>query len=201
MPDEVRITISENGPYKVENASSMHYCGQPVELDGGPKWICRCGQSANPPFCDGTHNKVGFDGSNQARRTKEVEVWEGRTLRTRFNPNTCMHVFKCQPLAELREREVAGDDAAAEEIMRVVRTCPSGALSYETKTAEEPTVALFGPEIDIIEGGEVRVQTAFTIDVPLNEHQQPERATLCRCGLSRNKPWCDGRHKARKDFR
>jgi CDGSH-type Zn-finger protein len=56
-------------------------------------------------------------------------------------------------------------------------------------------------DVDIMEGGEVRLQVAYDINVDALENQPGDRATLCRCGKSKNKPWCDGRHKGRKDFR
>jgi CDGSH-type Zn-finger protein len=197
----VNVTVIEDGPLKVSNARSLRYAGKDLDVDGDV-FLCRCGQSSNAPFCDGTHRKVGFSGANEARADKEIRVWEGQTIRTFFNPNTCMHVFKCKPLKALREAELAGDTAAAEEIMRTVATCPSGALTYEVKGGvTAPAEPDLGPDIDVIEGGEVRIQTAFEIDVPKLERQRDARATLCRCGLSKNKPWCDGRHKQRKGFR
>lgn len=67
--------------------------------------------------------------------------------------------------------------------------------------ATEPGDTGFDADINIVEGGEVRVQCAFEINENLLERQHENRATLCRCGPSKNKPWCDGRHKALKDFR
>ncbi|MFT5686422.1 MAG: CDGSH-type Zn-finger protein, partial [Myxococcota bacterium] len=55
--------------------------------------------------------------------------------------------------------------------------------------------------IEIIAGGEIRVKGAFVINEPLLERQAGDKATLCRCGRSKSKPWCDGRHKGRKGFR
>lgn len=62
MPD-VTITPSENGPYIVSGQVSL------TDIDGreiehrDPIAICRCGQSGNKPFCDGTHATIGFDGT------------------------------------------------------------------------------------------------------------------------------------------
>lgn len=59
---EVKITVSRNGPYRLEG--EFNICdpsGKSYGL-GGRTFIslCRCGESSNKPFCDGTHNKVGF---------------------------------------------------------------------------------------------------------------------------------------------
>jgi CDGSH-type Zn-finger protein len=202
MPKRVSLTVLENGPIKLSSeAVSLNYCGESVDVEAGKDlYLCRCGGSKNPPFCDGSHSKNGFDGGSLDRPLREIRVWEGKTIRTFFNPNTCMHVFYCKPLKQLRERELAGDEAAAAEIARVVRSCPSGALAYESQSVADPDAA-HEVQIDIMEGGELRVQCDFEINAELQEHQSSDRATLCRCGLSKNKPWCDGRHKKRDDFR
>ena len=75
-----RITVSRNGPYLVEGAVPL--ANQTIESDsegGSREWLqgqpfevtevyrlCRCGQSSNKPFCDSTHLKVGFDGTETA---------------------------------------------------------------------------------------------------------------------------------------
>ena len=200
MSDRVRVTVFEDGPIQISGAGSVSFCGEALEVDGDV-YVCRCGDSNNAPFCDGTHSKVGFDGGCEEPPAAALKTWEGKTLRTVFNPNACMHVFYCKPLKELRERELAGDAEAAAEIMRVVGTCPSGALTYETKTELVEPAPVPGPAVDIMEGGEVRIQADFDINVPLLERLDGNRATLCRCGRSKNKPWCDGRHKGRKGFR
>lgn len=201
MSAPVIVTVIPDGPLKVSGADSASYCGERMQVDGDV-YLCRCGDSANPPYCDGAHSRNGFDGGCEDPPEQELRVWEGKTLRTHFNKAACMHVHYCKPLNELRERELAGDTAAATEIMRVVGTCPSGALRYELKggsvepAASEPQVC-----IDIVEGGEVRLQVPFEINAALHVGQPDDRATLCRCGRSKNKPWCDGRHKGRKGFR
>ena len=201
MSTGLDITVFENGPIKVSNAGKVRYCGADVPTDGDV-FLCRCGESANAPFCDGTHSKIGFDGACETDEDGKIRVWEGRTLDTQFNSKTCMHVFYCKPLKELRARELDGDDAAATEIIKVVNSCPSGALSYTLKgECDVPEDQSYDCDIDIVEGGEIRVQGNFSINEPLLELQDANRATLCRCGLSKNKPWCDGRHKKKRDFR
>ena len=200
MSSEPAITILPDGPIQVKNPGSARYCGEAIDASGD-LYLCRCGKSGKAPFCDGTHAKVGFSGAAPDAPAAEVRVWEGRTVRTHFNKATCMHVFTCKPLKELREAELAGDDAAAQQIIEVVRACPSGALTFESKGASVPDAAPADVAIDNMEGGEIRIQTDFSINVPLQERQPPSRATLCRCGESKNKPWCDGRHKRLRDFR
>ncbi len=189
------------GPLKVSGADSVHFCGEPLEAEGDI-YLCRCGGTGNAPFCDGSHKQNGFDGSRAERGTKPLKVWQGTRIETTFNPNTCMHVFYCKPLAELRKREEAGDEPASDEIARVVESCPSGALTYRWKDPQAlPSPAQPRPDVDIQEGGEIRIQRKFDLNEALNEAQPDDRATLCRCGLSKNKPFCDGRHAGKKGFR
>jgi CDGSH-type Zn-finger protein len=200
MNDNVDITVLPDGPVKIAGVTRLSYCGEPLKTEGDV-YLCRCGKSGNAPFCDGSHAQ-GFDGSATPPVGKEVKVWEGKTLRTFFNPVACMHVFNCKPLKELREAELQGDATAAARIMEVIGTCPSGALTFETKTDQPiPAAPTFDAQVAIEAGGEIRIQCAHTINAEPPERQMPGRATLCRCGLSKNKPWCDGRHKKAVDFR
>ncbi|MCG8425340.1 MAG: CDGSH iron-sulfur domain-containing protein [Proteobacteria bacterium] len=62
---DVTITISKNGPLLVKQPVKVidQATGDELAIDKFPIALCRCGQSASKPFCDGTHSKVGFDGT------------------------------------------------------------------------------------------------------------------------------------------
>ena len=66
---DMKITVKENGPYRVEgDITLLDANGKPFGLGGRTGIsLCRCGQSANKPFCDGTHAKVGFSSVVEAR--------------------------------------------------------------------------------------------------------------------------------------
>lgn len=69
MSDEVTITVRLNGPYRVQGPFRLvDPDGNEFTLPAG-EWVslCRCGQSENKPFCDGTHKRVGFQAETRAR--------------------------------------------------------------------------------------------------------------------------------------
>ncbi len=59
---EVKITAKKNGPLRIEGAVNLvDYDGNEWDVSAKPAFsLCRCGHSANKPFCDGTHGKIGF---------------------------------------------------------------------------------------------------------------------------------------------
>ena len=59
---DLKITVSESGSYKVEGDVPLYdHEGNRLETrEGKPFFLCRCGHSANKPFCDGAHKKIGF---------------------------------------------------------------------------------------------------------------------------------------------
>ena len=61
----IKITFTENGSIRIDGpAEAVDHDGTPVQLrEGKPTFLCRCGQSSNKPFCDGSHRTAGFDGS------------------------------------------------------------------------------------------------------------------------------------------
>ena len=83
----MKITISENGPYRVEGSVPLAKQTIVTNDDGvSVEWrqsdefetkvtynLCRCGQSASQPFCDASHTRVGFDGTETASRVPYLQ--------------------------------------------------------------------------------------------------------------------------------
>ncbi len=66
----MKVTVMKNGPFRVEgeDIQLVDAAGQPYGLGGRTVVsLCRCGMSANSPFCDGSHNHHGFQDDSQAR--------------------------------------------------------------------------------------------------------------------------------------
>jgi CDGSH-type Zn-finger protein len=76
------ITIRKNGPYviapdQVDQVQLIDHEGNviaPRSAPGKPMSLCRCGGSANKPFCDGTHSKIGFIGAEAARAAYDAST-------------------------------------------------------------------------------------------------------------------------------
>lgn len=202
MSKKINVNILTDGPMKISGFDSIEYCGE-VLSNKDQVFLCRCGNSKNAPFCDGSHKTNGFNGKNETSDQQSIRIWEGKTIRTHFNANLCMHARKCQKLGELREFEsIDGDLAAAFEIARIVTTCPSGALSYEMIDGKNEIEFKSSGIVEIMEGGEVRLKSEIEgTGIEAQENQPKNRLALCRCGLSKNKPFCDSSHTNKEGFR
>jgi len=194
------IECRPDGPYVVKGLERLHN-SKGDSLPVKPVMaLCRCGGSANKPFCDGTHAKNGFRGGRlgggaKDRRRDHV----GKRITIHDNRALCAHAGHCtEGLAAVfnseRQPWIDADGASVEEIITAVRCCPSGALSYSIDGVEHRdhggplavTVAKDGPYA--VTGG---VELA---GIAMGEGASTEHFTLCRCGASKNKPFCDGSH-------
>jgi CDGSH-type Zn-finger protein len=65
---EVRIKTLKDGPYEIKGVVELVDSKRnPFKLSEEAIYLCRCGQSATKPFCDGTHSKCGFKSEEPAR--------------------------------------------------------------------------------------------------------------------------------------
>jgi uncharacterized Fe-S cluster protein YjdI len=127
-----------------------------------------------------------------------------------WKPGKCVHATTCyRELIEVfnpRKRPwVNMDGASSQEIIRVVKKCPTDALSFaynkdleqgngggEIITADPEKV----PEIRVMEDGPLVLHGEFRIiDAEGNELKPKKIQSLCRCGASYNMPFCDGTHR------
>lgn len=127
----------------------------------------------------------------------DKESYEGREIEIRFDSTLCIHSRMCvlghpgvfRPNVE--GEWIDPDAAPVADIVEIAHACPSGAISYHLREPGErderpPVVNL----LRIRENGPYAIHA----DVALDGEAGRYRITLCRCGASRNKPYCDGNH-------
>jgi CDGSH-type Zn-finger protein len=220
--DEQRIVVTKDGPYRVEGGVPVlrtaiveTELGEPVAWDEGPEFepptegvyeLCRCGRSSTQPFCDSVCKQVPFDGTEVADRgpiSARRETWEGEANHVLYDDlSLCTHAGFCRNVKtgvwELVEE--ADDPESGEQFRAMVSRCPSGRLAYAILPDAEPVEPTFdpSPSIGIMPHASIWVRGGLPV---VSEDGTPyevrNRQTLCRCGFSRNKPFCDGSHKDR----
>ncbi len=210
-----RITISQDGPYLVSGSVPLREKiivpkGRKYELQPGREWpqgesyaLCRCGQSRNAPFCDGSH-QAGYCGTETALRTSyddRAQLYPGTDLDL-LDDGRCAFARFCH-----QEKGIAWDlirksdmsDYKAEAI-EAANTCPSGRLTAVEKDGNrhEPD---YEPLVEIVQDPQEGVSAGIFVKGGIvvesadgTEYEVRNRIALCRCGRSRNKPFCDATH-------
>ncbi|MBV9056668.1 MAG: CDGSH iron-sulfur domain-containing protein [Candidatus Eremiobacteraeota bacterium] len=197
---QTTIRPEENGPYIVRNLRKLtNSKGESLPVRPIVA-LCRCGGSNIKPYCDGTHARIGFSGAKSEDRTPDrVDRYEGAAITVLDNRGTCCHYGNCTDhLPEVFHNKgepfVTPDGADADKIIDIVRACPSGALGYVrdgTRYAGETRDA----EIFVSHNASYYVRGGIDLEgAPMNAGALSEHYALCRCGQSKNKPFCDGSH-------
>ena len=194
------IKFLSNGPILVRSLETMtDHDGREIPTKPSIS-LCRCGQSRNKPFCDGRHKAAGFTDEKitDGEWDKRVD-YTGRDVTVHDNRGICSHAAYCtNNLAAVwrsdKEPWIDPDGASADETIKVVRECPSGALSYTIGGVEHREQER-DPAIRLTEDGPYAVEGGVEIEgVEQGEGASTEHFALCRCGASKNKPFCDGAH-------
>lgn len=193
------VTPAPDGPYLVKDLESLANRNGPIEAKPTMA-LCRCGGSSNKPFCDGTHAKIGFSSAKlEGRVEDERESYEGEPITVHDNRGICAHAGRCTdglPSVFRLKQEPWIDPGAGsgDDIISTVRRCPSGALSYSLDGVEHRD-GEGEPAIFVSPSGPYVVSGApDLLDTVRAEGASTEHFTLCRCGGSANKPFCDGTH-------
>jgi len=126
----------------------------------------------------------------------KLEEYRGAKIVVRFDGAKCIHSRHCvleQPGAFQANVEgpwIRPDAAPPEAAIEVAHNCPSGAITYERLDggAQESAPAI--NTVKVRENGPL----AFRAEVHIDDKAAGMRAALCRCGASKNKPYCDASH-------
>jgi CDGSH-type Zn-finger protein len=216
----MKITVIADGPYHVTGSVPLAVqtilvdeAGNSIDWQPGEQFetpqqyfLCRCGHSAAKPFCDGSHARVGFDGKETASRAPYLEQaaeQDGPIVALTDAPPLCAFARFCDvggqvwSLVELADRQAAG------MAVREAQLCPSGRLIAWDRRSRRAFEPVLEPSIGIVEDPAERVSGPLWVrgGIPVEaadgtQYETRNRVTLCRCGASRNKPFCDGTHAA-----
>lgn len=217
------IKILKNGPYEVKGLpldKAIVVSGRdgiPEKWKKGPALkhdkvyhLCRCGRSGGKPFCDGTHASVKFNGKETAPRRAYLDMAEatiGPGLMLTDAEGLCAVGLFCHRAGDawtLTER--SADPKARRAAIQEACDCPSGRLTaWDTRTGK-PIEPALKPGISLVEdprrkaSGPLWVKGGVKIRSSKGgSYETRNRVTLCRCGRSANKPFCDGSHMPFKD--
>ncbi len=200
MSEPPVIECTLNGPYRVRNLADLRDArGDPIATRPVMA-LCRCGGSASKPFCDGTHTKNGFSGAKLAEPSADTcESYPAERITIHDNRAICAHAGHCTDgLAEVfkykAEPWIDPEGSAVDAIVAAVRTCPSGALSYTLDGARGGDQQREAAITVTRDGPYAVVGGAQLLDQTWAQGASTEHYTLCRCGGSKNKPFCDGTH-------
>ena len=217
-PGKEKIVVMKDGPYVV--SGSVPLVKENIISEGGIStgWekggrypdrkaytLCRCGRTSTPPYCDNTHTSIGFDGTETADRaplSERCAVLEGPTLTLYDRKDLCARAGHCQQLtgawtlvkhSDEEEKRIAA--------IGVVNECPAGRLVLRDKKNDEIIEIPAEKEIAVVQhphkgvSGPLWVRGGVPIVAADGEtYEVRNRVTLCRCGASERKPFCDGSH-------
>jgi CDGSH-type Zn-finger protein len=217
----MKITIIKDGPYQVTGGvplgretigvdaagDSTQWIAGPGEETRRAYALCRCGQSSTKPFCDGSHAAIGFEGTETASRAPYADqagVTEGPEVALTDAEALCAFARFCDRDGNVWNTvgQVAGP-APREAFLRQVGQCPSGRLGAVERSNNEwiepdlpPSLALVSDPAQGV-AGPIWVRGGIEIvGAEGKPYEVRNRVTLCRCGASKNKPFCDGSHAA-----
>lgn len=215
----MRITVTDNGPYIVsgdvplvrqsietdEHGESVAW-REEEHLDAPSRYaLCRCGHSCSKPYCDGTHAEGGFDGTETAGHesfaSQAVDI-DGPGVLLHDARKLCAEARFCDHAGGLWNLIEGCDDPETRALaMTEASLCPSGRYVMRIDGDElepdlHPSIALVeDPRMDA--SGPLFVRGRIPVfDAQGEKYEVRNRVTLCRCGHSKNKPFCDGSHLA-----
>jgi CDGSH-type Zn-finger protein len=214
------VIVSKDGPYHVhgnvplvrvtigtdaEGGSEQWLVGAELATEADRYVLCRCGKSGNKPFCDGNHKKVRFDGTETASREPyraRASVIDGPAMRLTDAEELCAAGRFCDSCGNVWSQvEKTDDPQLRATFIRQVGLCPSGRLvAWDRNTGEavEPELPM---SIGVVDDPAQQCAGPLWLrgGIPLiaadgSAYEIRNRVTLCRCGQSENKPFCDGTH-------
>lgn len=215
---EIYVKVTHEGPYLVygnppltvqtivadDNGVCINYSDDKTfEIKSVPLALCRCGKSKDAPFCDGSHeHSVDLTETAEFKPIEEdAVIYKGPHLTLKDNEKYCAFARFCDADGSIWNLIYDKDEEAAKDAIREAKLCPSGRLMIfdnEGNSLEEK----LEKTISIIEDGGLKLSGPLWLKGGIRvesadgkSYEIRNRQTLCRCGHSKNKPFCDCAHK------
>ena len=220
---EVKVVVTRNGPYLVTGGAPLSeqtiFAGANGDSEAwreGERFpqqdsyaLCRCGHSKNKPYCDGSHTQAKFDGTETASRkpyAEQAQVMQGPVHALSDAETLCAFARFCDPNGQVWEQvEQTDDPKVAKTFVRQVNACPSGRLVAWDRATGEALEGALPVSIGVVQDPAQDVSGPLWLRgrIPVVAadgfaYEVRNRVTLCRCGASKNKPFCDGSHASVK---
>lgn len=217
-PANIRVEVIANGPYAVRGLATLTQLFIAQDASGAswtynrgasfdlpdPAHLCRCGASAKKPFCDGTHTRIGFDGTETAPREPLLagaEVQDGPSVSLSDNDSYCCFARFCDGHGKVWNLVMQEGEQAAQLTRYEANHCPAGRLKAWERDGMKPVEPEFAPSIALLEDPAMKCSAGLwlrggirVIAADGQAYEIRNRVALCRCGQSSNKPYCDGSH-------
>lgn len=204
MADTPTISMKDDGPLLLANGPGLTDAAGVTSEPKPMMALCRCGASANKPFCDGSHGQAAFKSAPDHSKLRNAAVTysgtaDGVDVTISYTPVLCTHAAQCQAKAASvfnpkQKPWIQPEGGKLEEILDVMAACPSGALRVSVGNRPEQHLTTGDVAITIEKDGPYHVQNV-ALEADFNGvGASHAKYSLCRCGLSKNKPFCDGTH-------
>jgi CDGSH-type Zn-finger protein len=215
----MKITVTENGPYAVRGNVPIirleietNELGESVgwreieRIEGGERYmLCRCGHSSNKPFCDWSHVAADFVGTETAGHvaySQQAVPIDGPGVVLHDARKLCAEARFCDRAGGLWNLvEGCEDDETRGLVEEEATLCPSGRYVLSVGAHGGVYEPEFEPSIGLVEDPSMGVSGPLFVrgGIPVHDsngepYEVRNRVTLCRCGRSGNKPFCDGTH-------
>ncbi len=214
-----KILVIKDGPYMVSGSVPLAVQVIGTNAEGG-SWVweegptlkaqdtcalCRCGHSGNAPYCDGSHARISFEGTEAAAHlpyAAQKETFAGPSLTLEDARPFCSDARFCDAVQASWDLVAQTNDPKARELLlHQVSRCPSGRLVVRDNASGEMLEPALEPSIGIVQdaaekcSGPLWIRGGILVELQDGtSYEIRNRMTLCRCGQSKNKPFCDGSH-------